>query len=307
MSYYTERHGMRKPITKTYEITPPVYSLILNCCEKYYNNIAWKYPEQCPDGHGCCGWDYQQVDANLRYEIPDLFRNDSDRIATPSTHYNVFVGGSELEEYDQYSLLDYIEFFAQNCRDIEVGGFHSFFAHHHLELKNSDAVFKQFQADINDIFRKTGLLYHLTDSKIIERIVENTPLTQEIETAVSQIAEKGTKELLEEAIALYKQPYPESARDAAEKIWDALERLKTYYTSLDKKDSASKIIDDMAGGNSAFVTLFNDEFRALTKIGNEFRIRHHETNKVDITDSRHYDYFFNRCLSLIALAIQYLQ
>ncbi len=29
--------------------------------------------------------------------------------------------------------------------------------------------------------------------------------------------------------------------------------------------------------------------------------------KIEITDLHFYDYFFNRCLSLIALAIQYLQ
>ncbi|MCT1171447.1 hypothetical protein P7H71_07355 [Lactococcus lactis] len=52
--------------------------------------------------------------------------------------------------------------------------------------------------------------------------------------------------------------------------------------------------------------LFNLEFRALTDIGNKFRIRHHETNKVDIADIRYCDYLFNRCLSLINLAIQYL-
>ena len=52
---------------------------------------------------------------------------------------------------------------------------------------------------------------------------------------------------------------------------------------------------------------FNDEFNKLTKIGNDFRIRHHETYKIDIQDIRHYDYFFNRCLALIATALQYLQ
>lgn len=63
----------------------------------------------------------------------------------------------------------------------------------------------------------------------------------------------------------------------------------------------------MANGNQKYIDLFNDEFTTLTKIGNTFRIRHHETNKINITDNRYYDYFFNRCLSLIALAIQYLQ
>lgn len=91
-----------------------------------------------------------------------------------------------------------------------------------------------------------------------------------------------------------------------EKIWDALERLKTYYTTLDKKASAQKVVSKMASGNSAYEQLFNDEFSALTKMGNMYRIRHHETDKIDITDNRYYDYFFNRCLSLIVLAIQCL-
>lgn len=63
----------------------------------------------------------------------------------------------------------------------------------------------------------------------------------------------------------------------------------------------------MACSQDAYKTLFSAEFKELTTIGNNFRIRHHETNKIDIVDIRHYDYFFNRCLALIALALQYLQ
>lgn len=76
---------------------------------------------------------------------------------------------------------------------------------------------------------------------------------------------------------------------------------------MDKKSSVEKIVNDMAGGQAAYISLFDEEFRALTRLGNDFRIRHHETNKIDITDIHHYDYFFNRCLSLISLAIQYLE
>ena len=113
--------------------------------------------------------------------------------------------------------------------------------------------------------------------------------------------------MLDDAIIAYKTPHPSARQSAVEKIWDALERLKTYYTTLDKKNSAAKIVSDMAHGQIEFIDLFNSEFKVLTDIGNNFRIRHHETNKTDITDSKHYDYFFNRCLSLIALAIQYLK
>ena len=76
---------------------------------------------------------------------------------------------------------------------------------------------------------------------------------------------------------------------------------------MDKKASVSKIVSDMAGGQAEYIDLFNTEFKALTDIGNNFRIRHHETSKIDITDIRHYDYFFNRCLSLISTAILYLK
>lgn len=100
---------------------------------------------------------------------------------------------------------------------------------------------------------------------------------------------------------------PNAARDAVEKLWDAFERLKTYYTNVNKQDSANKIISDMAAGNEDYINLFTEEFKKLTKVGNDFRIRHHETDKIEIADIRYYDYFFNRCLSLIALAVQYLK
>lgn len=52
--------------------------------------------------------------------------------------------------------------------------------------------------------------------------------------------------------------------------------------------------------------MFEKEFYELTTIGNNFRIRHHETTKIDIEDDEHYDYFYKRCLSLITVASQYL-
>lgn len=112
---------------------------------------------------------------------------------------------------------------------------------------------------------------------------------------------------MKDVVALYKTPNPTARQDSVEKIWDALERLKTYYTALDKKHSSKRIVNDMANGNDDFADLFDNEFKVLTDIGNKYRIRHHETDRIDITDVRYYDYFFNRCLSLIALAIQYLR
>lgn len=166
-----------------------------------------------------------------------------------------------------------------------------------MTCKNSQNVCVQFRDEINDIFRKTGLLYELNTDLQVERIIENNPLTPAVESAIAAVGETGTRELLQEALLLHRSPYPADIRNAVEKLWDAYERLKTYYTTMNKRDSANKIIADMANNRAPYVTLFTNEFKALTDIGNGFRIRHHETDKVEIADVRYCDYFFNRCLS----------
>lgn len=304
MSYYTQRHGLRQPVEKTYDITYEMYAMLFDCCEKYFENIACKYPEECPDGNGCCGISYSKFNNALTFEIPTLFKDGRGCIAKPQRATGYYDGDDD--QYDQYALLDLIELIANEAYDIKTRNWHSYYRHDDIGFSNTVNVRNEFRSDINDIFSKTGLLYELKSNGMVERIVENTPLSSEIERSISSITEKGTRELLQEAILDYKMPHPSARRDAVEKIWDALERLKTYYTSLDKKASAQKIVGNMANGNNNYEQLFNDEFMALTKIGNTYRIRHHETDKIDITDSRYYDYFFNRCLSLIALAIQYL-
>lgn len=301
MSYYTERHGMRTPIERTETITYEMYMLLFACCGKYYN-IAWLYPAECPDGKWCYGINHVLFSSAMKMEIPSLFRDEYNRICAPEREdYPI------QQKYNLYALLDFIEFLAVNCKDVEIVSFHGFFGHEHLRFYETRKIVATFRSEINHIFEKTGLLYTLSESGMVERIPENGVLSKEIESAIVKVPEQGLKELLQDAVQLYKTPRPQARQDSVEKIWDALERLKTYYTAMDKKASAAEIVNDMANNQSEFVAIFDEEFRALTKIGNDFRIRHHEPNKIDITDSRHYDYFFNRCLSLISLAIQYLK
>ena len=164
-----------------------------------------------------------------------------------------------------------------------------------------------FQEAINAAFQKDNLSFRLTDRGLVEQLAQHEVLSPEIIMLSEQIKEPGLKELFDLAVENHMQPNLQAHKDAVEKLWDVLERLKTYYTDIDKKKSIEKIVQSMSNGQDAYESLFNAEFKALTDIGNHFRIRHHETNRVDITDVRYYDYFFNRCLSLIALAIQYLQ
>ena len=58
MDYYTERNGMRKAIEKTYTIDPEKYAVLFDCCEKYFDNIAWKYSEICKSIYGLDAFGY---------------------------------------------------------------------------------------------------------------------------------------------------------------------------------------------------------------------------------------------------------
>ena len=125
-----------------------------------------------------------------------------------------------------------------------------------------------------------------------------------ISTDTNSVQEKGLKELIDEAQAYYKK----DKKIATEKMWDAFERLKTYYMKdgLDKKKSVEKIIEQISHSNEIYYEFFNEEFIKLTDLGNKHRIRHHELDKIEIIDDNYYDYFYNRCLALIDLALKFL-
>ena len=257
MNLYTERHGIRAPREKTYSINRDMYSLLVDCCKKYQKNLTHIFTMNCHDdftNSDYIAFDEKAFITRIKIRIPSLFRDEYDRICAPLHDY----------EYDQYALLDLIEFFAQNIEDISERWNNERYRNYQtIDCLNTSDVFENFQEAINEIFIESGLLYELTDEKIIERIVENSPLTAEIENNFAVVHEVGTRELLKDAVALYKTPNPSARQDSVEKIWDAFERLKTYYITLDKKHSSEKIVNDMAGGNDKFVDLFNDEFKMI--------------------------------------------
>ena len=149
----------------------------------------------------------------------------------------------------------------------------------------------------------------MTENKQIERITELDSVVDEALEEITKVKEPGLRELVEESVAFYKSPLPANHKVATEKIWDALERIKTIYMEegLDKKKSSEKLISLISNGNEDFKDLFNTEYKTLTDIGNKFRIRHHETDKIDIDDDRYYDYLYNRCLSLVVMSLRFTE
>ena len=118
-----------------------------------------------------------------------------------------------------------------------------------------------------------------------------------------QIDDHEFNKLVEQAFQYYKEARIDTA---TEKIWDAFERIKTFYKQYDKKGSITKLIDIVSKNNAEYREMVEDEFTSLTKLGNDFRIRHHETNKKDICCKEHYDYLFHRCIAVLRLVTSVL-
>ena len=218
------------------------------------------------------GWNYTQTidevtfDNIKQFYTPKAFR-DGEYLET-----------EDLEEFIMHtspkSVLDFIEFFSQQCSD------------------------ETFQEKINVLFKLNDVNTTIINNEfsISESNIGKAPK--------DLIKERGIQELLSDAHQFYlKGNFP----IATEKLWDAFERLKTFYSpTLDKKQSVEKIITQMSSGEQNIQTVFEDEFKKLTKLGNMFRIRHHEIGKIDIIDDRHFEYLYNRCSTLMAIAIKAL-
>jgi len=120
----------------------------------------------------------------------------------------------------------------------------------------------------------------------------------------AKTSDKELNKLIEEAKERFFNPNDKQV--ALEKLWDAFERLKTHFApeGLKKNQSADKLTTLISKNfDKDFI---DEEFSKLSKIGNNYRIRHHETDKNELTPI-HMNYFFFRMLSLIDLCLVFLK
>lgn len=222
-----------------------------------------------------------ETNFNYYKSINDLVLEDITKFYIPK-HYV----GSELVEINEFSD------FKEGTRPFTVFDVIESFNRH--TTKSS-----QFRNEINAIFKLNNINVELRNGEV--HSTSNKAIGLDDSTNIN---EAGLEELIRTAEVSYNKG---EYSYAVEKIWDAVERIKTYYPTLDKKKSAEKIINDISYGNEHIKKMFDNEFKVLTDTGNSYRIRHHEINKIDISKELHYKYFYKRCLALISVIVENLQ
>lgn len=201
---------------------------------------------------------------------------------------------------DKLAVLDLIQFCFQHIYEAEKFHYHAFLKHHHLSF-DRQAGQDRFRDSVNLLFARNGSIFNLTDMGSIVRL--GSPVFHKsLEAAISSTGDATLDCLLDDARSKFTNPDPKIRREGLEKLWDAWERIKTLEPGKGKKDSTKKILDH-AASEPNFRAFIESEATELTRIGNDFRIRHSETSKYEIYEHYQVDYLFYRMFSLINLLL----
>ena len=255
-------------------------------------SLAYGFPSHCPDGNAIDGTNVSAFSARVRAEIHDLAGEHSFSWAPPPDSLPFTL-----------AILDFIQLIARNIGEPNQVGWHDFFSHHHLKL-NREAGLKKFVEDINRIFSRNGLVYELSESGAIERTVP-APMADLVKRTGYRTGDNDLDGLLDTAISRFLSPKPEARQDALEKLWDAFERLKTIEGGKDKKARATALIDRAISADfPVFRSVVETEFKTMTKVGNELRIRHVDVGHEPVGETGEKDYLFMRLYSLVWLMLK---
>lgn len=304
MKFFSEREGFSMPRNKV-DIDVPIwngiYSIIYECVSN--NSLSRAFPMECDDGYGICSCDDVALQDRITALIPNL--GMPLRRINPNTAHSEFDAILGIEKdlsINTIAVLDLIEFIYSNLSDPKkVGEYHSFFNHYHYRFEDGGESKRIFREHINELFERNGVAYTLTEKGIINRVLPipiGNLVAQHINTADTRL-----NELLNEAFANIIIPHRANRVLALERIWDAFERLKTYY-STNKKTSIEQVLIQLSSGNALLENYLEEECKKLTEIGNKFQIRHFEADKEEIKKDEHIDYFFFRMLSFVNLFLK---
>jgi len=302
--YFTDKEFGPKPRIQE-EIEIDAWGGIVSLINNLINNGSFglSFPSTCPDGSAIFGTDENSMALAVKAEISELSQWKKEK-----------TWGDEEElvkvEYwplnprlkpKTYVILDLICFCYRHVAKPIQFNWHSYHSHHHLKFEQQEGQF-EFCQNINRIFSRNGLMYEIKEDGNIIRIpplvvndlLKNTPFNT---------GDHELNSMLATACNRYLDPNIDIRRESLEKLWDAWERIKTLLPGKDKKSSTESLLEK-ASSEEHFRELLNKEAIELTRIGNDFQIRHSETTKIPVKISDHIDYLFHRLFSMINLLLK---
>ncbi|MDO8631331.1 MAG: hypothetical protein Q7R41_12640 [Phycisphaerales bacterium] len=280
--YFTDREFGTQPPTH-HEITKTTWGGLTTLVQRSISkgDFGNAFHDGCPDSPStCCGTDDRAFVRTLRAEVPSW----ADWDALP----------------DVATACDFLEFCHRYIALASAHSHHGFYGHDHLKFDIAGGRAK-FRGEVNFLLQRNGITLHMSDDGLMERILDD-PTGESVRRALFQTGDSSLDQLLEEARTKFKSPSPRIRQEALERTWDAWERLKTVKDADKKRGSA--LLLDACTSEPLMRSALEEEAKALTAIGNGFRIRHSETNKPEIVDAEHVDFVFQRMFAMLLLILR---
>jgi hypothetical protein len=281
-SFYSDR--VAGPVPRIHESLPDMTAqglknLITRRIEG--NWLAQEFPLNCPDDKGIWSTNEYTIGPDLSALVPG--------VAWPLWQDSV----------SDETLFDVLEYFGQRLSKPSNGTWHSYFGHHELNF-DQKAGRAEFRAEVNQLLSRGGTVFEMSLQMQIQRVG-----SLEVQEALRQLrpdtGDPRLDDIIEAARHNYLSREPAIRETAIEKFWDAFERLKTIDDPTDKKKSIQALLGYVS--DTATREVVETEMNALTRLGNEFQIRHHEMSKHPIPATAR-DYFAARMVNLLTFLLQ---
>lgn len=159
---------------------------------------------------------------------------------------------------------------------------------------------------ISDAYRAFTDQFLQPLARDIQRLAEQRPLARPVNEALRHrptSSDALLDGLVGDACEAFRDPAPAKRYEGLRALWDAFERAKTVHPTQDKKVGAEALLL-AASSDDAVRELLRTEMKALTDVGNQFHIRHFETNRQPIANPAHIDYLFLRMLALMQVLLR---
>ena len=179
----------------------------------------------------------------------------------------------EHQQPDTVTAMDLVVFGWHHAQQPIVEDHHSFFRHDHYKF-DQEVGRERWRTEINRILERNGVaLRQEPDGRVVR--VGTVAVGVITRSPIPSIGDDQLDEKLTTALRKYENPDVAVRKEALEALWDAFERVKSVIDPSDKKRSAATLIE-MIVPDRASRDALAQEFEVLTRLGNEFQIRHHE-------------------------------
>lgn len=252
------------------------------------NWLADDFPERCPD-----------VEKRHIFGTNDESFWSRARALIPELEVPIYFNRGTIRDETLFDLLELVGRFVKLPTN---GSYHQFFDHYALKFDRAAGA-KQYREGVNEILARGRVAFEMNADMTIRRIGP-VELREALSVLNPNTGDGELDKLIEDGRRLVASRRPAERLSGIQSLWGALERLKTIdVPGKNKKHVSAEALLDHIESEPVRAAVRADLF-AVTALGNQFRVRHHETDVAELPEDA-YDYFIGRVVTVLHVLLDH--